>query len=63
LLSQQLAAVAVERRALLPSAQEARSEQVRQVRPRKGSGINGAWLLGMEFFGWRAVKHRREVGG
>jgi transposase len=29
----------------------------------KGIGINGAWLLVMEFFGWRALKTRREVGG
>jgi hypothetical protein len=29
----------------------------------KGIGINGAWVLGMEFFGWRALKNRREVGG
>jgi transposase len=29
----------------------------------KGIGINGAWLLVMEFFGWREFKNRREVGG
>src|SRR4030095_9019922 len=29
----------------------------------RGIGINGAWLLVMEFFGWRAFKNRREVGG
>jgi len=29
----------------------------------KGIGINGAWLLVREFFGWRAFKNRREVGG
>ena len=29
----------------------------------KGIGINGAWLLVREFFGWRALKNRREVGG
>jgi transposase len=29
----------------------------------KGIGINGAWVLVMEFFGWRALKNRREVGG
>ena len=29
----------------------------------KGMGSNGAWLWVMEFFGWRAVKNRREVGG
>jgi transposase len=30
---------------------------------RKGIGINGAWLVVREFFGWRAFKNRREVGG
>src|SRR5207244_11523882 len=29
----------------------------------KGIGINGAWLLVMEFFGWREFKNRRAVGG
>ena len=29
----------------------------------KGIGINGSWLFVMEFFGWRACKNRRAVGG
>jgi hypothetical protein len=29
----------------------------------QGIGINGAWLLVMAFFGGRALKNRREVGG
>jgi transposase len=29
----------------------------------KGIGINGSWLLVMEFFAWRELKNRREVGG
>jgi transposase len=62
-LGQQLAALAADRRALLRSAQEANIEQVRQLMQRKGLGINGAWLVVREFFGWRALKTRREVGG
>jgi transposase len=62
-LSEQIAAVEAERRALLQSAQEASLEKVRQLMQLKGIGINGAWLLVMEFFGWRAFKNRREVGG
>jgi transposase len=27
-----------------------------------GIGINGAWVFGMEFFGWRHFHNRREVG-
>jgi transposase len=62
-LSQQIAAVEAERRALLQSAQDASLEKVRQLMQLKGIGINGAWLLVMAFFGWRTLKNRREVGG
>ena len=63
LLSAQIAAVEAERRAQLHASTDARIDQVRQLMQRKGMGINGAWLLVMAFFGWRACKHRREVGG
>jgi transposase len=36
---------------------------VRQLRQLRGIGDNGAWVLVMEFFGWREFKNRREVGG
>jgi transposase len=62
-LSEQIAALEAERRAVLQSSQEASLEKVRQLMQLKGIGINGAWLLVMEFFGWRALKNRREVGG
>src|SRR2546421_4095867 len=62
-LSEQIAAVEAERRAQLQTATDARIEKVRQLMQLKGIGINGAWLLVMEFFGWRAFKNRREVGG
>jgi transposase len=62
-LSQQMAALAAERRAWLHSAQEASLEKVRQLMQLQGIGINGAWLLVMAFFAWRALKNRREVGG
>jgi hypothetical protein len=48
---------------LLHSAQDASLAQVRQVRPLQGSGRKGAWLVVLALFGWRALKHRREVGG
>src|SRR5262250_363418 len=59
----QIAAVEAERRAQLQASTEAQIDQVRQLMQLKGIGINGAWLLVMEFFGWRAFKNRREVGG
>jgi len=62
-LSEQIAEVEAERRAQLQTSSEASIDKVRQLMQLKGIGINGAWLLVMEFFGWRAFKNRREVGG
>jgi transposase len=62
-LSEQIAAVEAERRAQLQASTDARIDQVRQLMQLKGIGINGAWLLVREFFGWRAFTNRREVGG
>jgi transposase len=62
-LSEQIAALEAERRAVLQTSQEASIEKVRQLMHLKGIGINGSWLLVMEFFGWRELKNRREVGG
>src|SRR3989475_4498082 len=62
-LSEQIAAVEAERLAQLQASTDARIDKVRQLMQLKGIGINGAWLLVMEFFGWRAFKNRREVGG
>src|SRR5499426_3744756 len=61
--SEQIAEVEAERRAQLQTSSEASIDKVRQLMQLKGIGINGAWLLVMEFFGWRAFKNRREVGG
>jgi transposase len=62
-LSQQIAEVDAERRRQLQTSTETTIDQVRQLMMLKGIGINGAWLLVMEFFGWREFKNRREVGG
>jgi transposase len=62
-LSEQIAAVEAERRAQLHASADARIDKVRQLMLRKGMGINGAWLVVLAFFGWRACKNRREVGG
>ena len=62
-LSEQIAAVEVERRTLLQTSADASIDKIRQLMQLKGIGINGAWLLVMELFGWRAFTHRREVGG
>ena len=62
-LSQQIAGIEAERRAQLQTSSDASLDKIRQLMQLKGIGINGAWLLVMEFFGWRAFKNRREVGG
>ncbi len=62
-LSEQIAEVEAQRRAQLQTSSDASIDKVRQLIQLKGIGINGSWLLVMEFFGWRELKHRREVGG
>ena len=62
-LSQQIAEGEAERRTELQTSSEASIAKVRQLTQLKGIGINGAWLLVMEFFAWRGFKNRREVGG
>jgi len=62
-LREQMAALEAERRARLQSSQDANLEKVRQLMQLKGLGSNGAWLLGIAFWGWRALQTRREVGG
>jgi transposase len=44
---------------------EARSREVgvaRRLLQLRGIGSNGAWLLAMEFFSWRQLRNRRQVG-
>lgn len=38
-------------------------DQVRQLLELCGVGLNGAWLLVYELFGWRRFSNRRQVGG
>jgi transposase len=61
-LSQQIAEIEAERRTELQTSSEASIAKVRQLTQLKGIGINGAWLLVMEFFAWRGFKNRRDVG-
>jgi transposase len=62
-LRQQILAVEAERREMLRSAPEANLEKVRQLMHLRGIGLNGSWVVVRAFFGWRALKTRREVGG
>jgi transposase len=38
-------------------------ESIRRLLGLKGVGVQGAWLLVREFFGWRQFRNRRQVGG
>jgi hypothetical protein len=58
-----MAAVEAERRTQLQASTDARIEQGRQLRQRKGIGSNGAGWFVMACFGWRACQNRRAVGG
>jgi len=61
-LTQRIAQVEAERRAVLQTAEDAVTQKVQQLLLLKGIGINSAWLFVMEFFGWRAFRNRTEVG-
>lgn len=62
LIEQQIRELEAQRRELLLTSEDANVEQVRQLMRLRGIGINSAWLYVMEFFGWRKLKNRREVG-
>jgi transposase len=61
-LAQRMAQVEAERRAVLRTAEAAVTKKVQQLLMLKGIGINSAWVFVLEFFGWRALRHRKEVG-
>lgn len=46
----------------IASAATQEMQQVRQLLTLRGIGENSAWLLVMEFFGWREFRNRRELG-
>lgn len=62
LIEQQIGELEAQRRELLRTSDEACLQQVRQLMRLRGIGINSAWLYVMEFFGWRGLKNRRQVG-
>lgn len=62
-LNQQIAEIDALRREMLQTSSDVSMDKIRQLMQLKGIGINGSWMLVMEFFGWREFKNRREVGG
>ena len=51
-----------ERSRLLHQEKDPKLDQIRQLESLKGMGINVAWTLVMEVFGWRRFHNRKEVG-
>ena len=51
-----------ERRELLRDGDDPTLEKIRQLNRLRGIGTNSAWLYGMELFGWRELRNRRQVG-
>ena len=59
----QLRAVERQRAKLVKEGQSERLEKVRMLQTLRGIGMNGSWVLTMEFFGWRTFNNRKQVGG
>jgi len=51
-----------ERRELLRAGDDPTLEKIRQLNLLRGIGTNSAWLYGMELFGWREFRNRKQVG-
>ena len=56
-------AIEMQRATELETNQDAAIGLVRQLLAVRGIGINGAWLLVMEIFGWRDIRNRRQLAG
>jgi transposase len=62
LIDRQLRELDAQRMAKIRDDQTPHVEKVRRLLNLKGIGENGAWLLVDEFFAWRLIKNRRELG-
>lgn len=62
-LAQELIAeIESERREQIATAETREMQMVRDLLRLRAIGVNTAWVLVMEFFGWREFHNRREVG-
>ena len=62
LINRQIDDLERERTAKIRDDKTPQIEKVRRLMNLKGVGLNGAWLLVYEFFGWRQFQNRRELG-
>jgi transposase len=59
----EIRALEAERRELIRTSDHPSVEMVRQLLKLRGIGETSAWLFVMEFYGWRELRNRREIGG
>ncbi len=62
LVETQLRMLAVEQQRRIEAWQSPEIQAIVQLMGLRGIGLTGAWILTMEFFGWRDFHNRREVG-
>lgn len=62
LLTRQMKALVAERHAVVCEASSGLGEQVRRLARLKGVGEHSAWVFAAEFFAWRQLRNRRQVG-
>lgn len=62
LVDQQIRAIERERAGLIRQSRERHVEQVKRLMRLRGIGPTSAWLLVTEFFSWRQIRNRRELG-
>lgn len=63
LVEEQIRAITKEQREQLKQASSPELAKVEVLTKLRGIGADSAWILVMEFFGWREFKNRGEVGG
>jgi transposase len=61
-VDQQIKNLAKERVRQIRTSAEEPVAKVRKLLHLRGIGVNSAWLYVMEFFGWRRIKNRRQLG-
>src|SRR5207245_1155999 len=62
LVDRQIKDVENERIRKIRSAADEPVQKVRKLLHLRGIGVNSAWLFVMEFFGWRRIKNRKQLG-
>ena len=62
LLTQQMKALVAERHVIVCEAESGLGEQVRRLARLRGVGEHSAWVFAAEFFAWRQLRNRRQVG-